>query len=556
MSTYLSYRDPLVTGRSVTVGRNGMICSASPLAGQAGMHILKQGGNIFDAAVAVAAAEDVTLPCMCTLGGELFALVYQASTGKLFGITGSGKSPQAVNREFYIDKGFNRVPRDGALAANLPGEVDALWTIRNRFGSGKFSFAQLLEPAIEYAEVGYPLPQQLSRFFGEEAEGMLRYPNTARIFLNEGESYKPGQVLVQKDLAKTLRRVAEGGTEEFYKGELGKEFIKAFQEGGSLYTMEDMAAHETIVYEDPISTTYRGNNIFETRFPSQGALVLMALNILEGFDVAGMEINSPDYVHLMVEAKKLVYADRARYFGDPNFIDVPLETLLSKAYADERRGLINMKRANDSPSSGTVPEVAGTEGNTSFTCMTDSEGNVVSLIHSVFGHFGSHFVAGDTGILLNNRAMGFSLEEGHPNCIMPGKLPIHTLNCFMVFQNGKPYLTGGTPGGNTQPQWNMQTLNRVLDFGLEVQEAIETPRFFLADRGERGNTDYAFQIQMEQPLLEGESLVKELESRGHVTGPYGHNVRQGCTQLIMIDQDSGVIMGGSDPREDGAAVGY
>ena len=215
-----------------------------------------------------------------------------------------------------------------------------------------------------------------------------------------------------------------------------------------------------------------------------------------------------------------------------------------------------MSRANDAPTSGVVAATAAADNSTSFTCLADSEGNVVSLIHSIFTHFGSYFVAGNTGVLLNNRAIGFSLEEGHPNCIMPGKRPVHTLNCYMVFRDGKPYLTGGTPGGDTQPQWNMHTLTRLLDFGLDPQQAVESPRFFVAARGERGVVDHPYEIQMERPLLENQGLARELESRGHALSPYGHTIRQGCVQLIMIDPDTGVLMGGSDPREDGCALGY
>ena len=556
MSLELGLRDPLATGRSVALGRNGMVCSASPLAAQVGLNVLKQGGNAFDAAVALAATEDVVLPSMCTLGAELFALLYQASTGKLYGITGSGKAPLAANRETFVNMGYKRMPREGALSCTLPGEVDALWTIQKRFGSGRFSFSQLLEPAIEYAEAGFPVPQRLSRFFGEEQEPMSKFPTAAGIFLNDGKPYQPGQVLVQKELARTLHRVADGGPDEFYRGQLGAELIKGLQEGGSLYTTEDLAAHETIVYEDPMSATYRGSTIYETRLPSQGTIVLMAMNILEGFDVASLGLNTADYIHLMVETRKLVWADRDRYFGDPAFVDVPLESLLSKEYAAQRGKLIDMSRANDAPTSGVVAATAAADNSTSFTCLADAEGNVVSLIHSIFTHFGSYFVAGNTGVLLNNRAIGFSLEEGHPNCIMPGKRPVHTLNCYMVFRDGKPYLTGGTPGGDTQPQWNMHTLTRVLDFGLDPQQAVESPRFFVAARGERGVVDHPYEIQMERPLLENQGLSRELESRGHALSPYGHTIRQGCVQLIMIDPDTGVLMGGSDPREDGCALGY
>ncbi len=547
-------RDYLSVGRSSMPAPNGIVSSVSPLAAETGVYVMRQGGNAFDAAVATALVEGVVLPSFCGLGGEIFALLYEASTGKLYGLTGSGRAPMAATAAYYRDKGFERFPNEGPLASTIPGEVDALWTILERFGSGKFSFSQLMDPAISYAEGGFPIGQRYARYFRIFHDKLSKDPYTARVMLNNGEPYRPGETLTLKDLAKTLKRVSAGGRDEFYLGDTGKELIGALREGGSLYTLEDLAAQETVIYDDPVSVDYRGHTIYETKLPSQGIIVLQGMNLLEQFDVKSMGHNTPDYIHLLTEVKHKVFADRTAYYGDPEFVEVPVDTLLSKEYAKRRAQSIDMAHAANEISPGALAASVGSHDSTSIFCVADKEGNWVSLIHSIFAIWGSAFIPGNLGFLMNTRSISFSLKDGEANSLVPGKKPLHTLNCFMVFKDGKPYLAGGTPGADLQPLWNMQTMLRVLDFKMDVQRASEEPRFVASAPGSLGQTK--FEIQLEKPLLEDVALVKALEAKGHETAVYNIPGRVGAMALIGVDPDTGIKMGGVDPREDGQVAAY
>ncbi len=551
----LKERDYLVTGRSVTLSLNGIASSASPLAAQVGAYILKDGGNAFDAAVAMAATEDVVCTPFCGISGDVFALLYEASSAKVYGVTGNGKAPGGMSIKFFRDKGYEKIPTEGALSTLIPGEVDALWGIYKRFGSGHYTFPQLLEPAIEFAEKGFPMGQRLARYFRSARERIDPFPSTVELVTSNGAPYRPGQVMVQKKLARTLRRIAEGGPDEFYRGELARELIQALREAGSPYTPEELGAHETVIYDDPMSDTYRGHTIYETRLPSRGMIVLQAMNMLEQFDISSLGFNTPDYIHLLTEVRHKVFADLKEYYGDPEYVDVPAGALLSKEYARERAGTIDMKRAANHMAPGVLTKAVGANGSTTYFCVADRQGNLVSFIHSLFGTFGSCFVPGDLGFVMNNRGATFSLEEGQANSLAPGKKPLHTLNCYMVFREGRPLLVGGTPGGDLQPQWNVQTLTRVLDFGMDVQRAVEEPRFFAAPPDSHYSTAPRFEVQLEERLLRRRSLVRGLEAKGHNVVPYNISAPFiGCAHLIGIDQASGVYMGSADPREDGQAV--
>ena len=400
-------RDYLSVGRSSMPAPNGIVSSVSPLAAETGVYVMRQGGNAFDAAVATALVEGVVLPSFCGLGGEIFALLYEASTGKLYGLTGSGRAPMAATAAYYRDKGFERFPNEGPLASTIPGEVDALWTILERFGSGKFSFSQLMDPAISYAEGGFPIGQRYARYFRIFHDKLSKDPYTARVMLNNGEPYRPGETLTLKDLAKTLKRVSAGGRDEFYLGDTGKELIGALREGGSLYTLEDLAAQETVIYDDPVSVDYRGYTIYETNLPSQGIIVLQGMNLLEQFDVKSMGHNTPDYIHLLTEVKHKVFADRTAYYGDPEFVEVPVDTLLSKEYAKRRAQSIDMAHAANEISPGALAASVGSHDSTSIFCVADKEGNWVSLIHSIFAIWGSAFIPGNLGFLMNTRSISF-----------------------------------------------------------------------------------------------------------------------------------------------------
>ena len=538
-------------------GQQATICSGSPLAAEVGLDVLRQGGNAFDACVAVAATETVTLPAFCSLGGDVFALLYHAQSGKCYGVTGSGRGPYAATAQQFRDKGHQAMPRRGVLSVNLPGEVHAYKSILERFGSGRWSFQRLLEPAIRYAEDGVPLYQRHSRLFSQNAEELGGFPTTAQTFLVDGRPYQSGETLTRKALAGTLKRLAREGPDDFYQGGIAKALVNDLREEGSLYIDKDFSSHQSVLYDDPIATTYRGDSVYETRLPSQGQLVLQMLNLIEGFDVASLGLNSADYIHLLTEAKKLAYADRSKYFGDPEVGHVPVDELLSKEYAEGRRSLIDMEKAADRVEAGVVQPTSEAAASTCLFCIADAEGNIITFIHSLFGHFGSFYTSPSTGILMNNRASWFSLLEGHPNELTPGKRPIHTLNCYMVMRDGHPYVTGGTAGGDSQPQWNVQNLTRVLDFKLDVQQATELPRFSSAQGQGAPPSDAPFELVMEEELLEDRALVEELERRGHsVTSPSKRYVGSASAQMILVDPVSGTKKGGSDPREDGRPMGY
>ncbi len=544
------YRSHIPTSRSAVYTKGGIVCSASPLAASAGINVLKEGGNAFDAAVSVAAVEGVTVSPWCGLGGEPFALLHHARSKRLYGLTGSGAAPKLATRDYFIQRGYDLMPTEGAISVAIPGEVDSYVAILERFGTQ--SLEKLLEPAIWYAEEGYPIPPRMAMLFRQAVDKLNRFPESTFTFTKEGKPYLEGDVLVQKNLARSLRRVAQSGADEFYRGELANEIVSAIQQAGGLYTLEEFASHKTILYEDPIRTDYRGYTVYETSPPSQGLIVLEMLNILEGFDLASMGLNTAESIHLMVEAKKLAYADRLKYLGDPAYAKAPVDELLSKEYAEGRRRLIDTRKAAFEEEGG-LAQAGVHNDNTTYFCVVDAEGNAVSFIHSLSHVFGSGFTAGDTGILMNNRVgRGFSLKEGHPNVIEPGKRTMHTLNAFMVFNNGSPYLIGGTPGGDSQPQWNVQVISSIIDFGLNVQEAAEAPRWVSSPGTDSHTVNHPFKVQLEGGMPE--SVVEDLRRRGHTMGEYPKGTFPGAVQLIMIDQKSGVRIGGSDPRADGYAA--
>lgn len=538
-----------MTRRDAVLAKNGLVASAHPLASLAGVNILQRGGNAVDAALAMALVTNVVLPNMCGPGGDAFIILHHASTRETVAINGSGKSPLRARPEYYLNLGYQSMPLDGLLSVAVPGAVDAYFQVHRMFGTRPMT--ELVKPALDYARNGFPVTPKLSREIGEARGKLSASPAAARIFLRDGEPLKPGDLLRQADLGETLSTIASGGPEVFYRGEIARAIVQFSQRNGGLLEGEDLAGQRSEVYE-PLRTTYRGFEVRQTAPPSQGFMVLEALNILEGYDLAGLGAGSPAVIHRMVESKKLVYADRLRYAGDPSFVKFPLRGLLHKGYAARQREKIDESRV-------LTGEMAGQpwpfDGNTTYFAVVDREGNAVSFIHSLSHSFGSGVVVEGTGILLNNRAgRGFTLEEGHPNRLAPGKRTMHTLNCWMILQDGHPVYVGGTPGGDGQPQWNVQLITSLIDFGMTPQEAVEFPRWTSFPGTDPAQVKSLAELRLEErfPL----DVTRELKRRGHPVTMQGPWAGGGGAQIIKLDRERGLLEGGSDPRVEGLALGF
>ena len=519
--------------RSAVRAMNGMVATSQPLASAAGLRILQQGGNAVDTAVAAAAVLCVVEPMMVSPGGDLFALVWDAKKKELKALNASGRLPKAASIDELKKRGFTKTPPDGIHSVTVPGAVDGWAKLLERYGTMKLS--QVLQPAIDYAERGFPVTDVIA---GDWDNALQHKANAdfAATFLPNGKPLAAGEIFTNKNLANTLKLVAAKGSSVFYTGEIAQKILKFAQAQGGLHTAQDFAAH-TSNWLDPISTTYRGHTVYELPPNNQGLAVLEMLNILEGYDVKSLGHNSAEYLHLLVEAKKLAYADRAWHIADPAFYKAPLDKLLSKEYAAELRKKIDAGKAG----SDTPPSSRGGE-DTVYLTVVDKDHNAVSFIQSIFSAFGSGLVAGDTGVVLHNRGAGFSFDPNNPNKLEGGKRPFHTLIPGMVFHDGKPWLTFGVMGGDMQAQGHAQVLMNMIDFGMDVQQAGEQARFRHFESG----------LALESAI--GPDVRKLLEAKGHkltmAPGMFGGY------QAIMIDPKTGALFGGSDPRKDGCAIGW
>ena len=535
--------------RSAVHGQNGIVSSDSPLAASVGLRVLQNGGTAFDAALAVAAVETVTIVPMCGLGGDSFILAYDASSRTVTNINSSGAAAAGAEAAYYRNQGLALMPIAGPHSVSVPGEAAAWEALHQRFCT--LPFADLLAPAIQYAEKGFPVPPRIARVFAGSAELLARFSATADVYLANGRPPREGDVLSNPDLARTIRQVAEGGADAFYRSSLAQQMVAGLNGAGGVFTEADFNNHYADVGE-PISADYRGHRIYQTRPPSQGFLLLEMLNIIGGHDLTSMTPNSADAIHLLVEAKKIAYSDRNRLAGDPNFVEWPLDGLLSQEYADMRRDQIHPFQAG-----GEVRPLTPVDGHgdTTYFCVADGAGNAVSWIHSLSNGFGSGVVAPGTGVLFNNRAgRGFSLEPDHPNAIEPGKRTMHTLNCYLTTVDGEVAIVGGTPGGDFQPQCGLQMLTKLIDGGIKAQDAVESPRWHSFPGTDPATINRPGELRVEMGMPE--DTIRDLGRMGHnvVQNPLGaHN---GVVQLILRDQRRGVLIGASDPRGDGQAVGY
>ena len=534
--------------RSLVYGSRGIVCSNSPLAASAGIQVMQEGGNAFDAALAVAATEAVTLVPLCSMGGDSFILAFEAATGQITGINSSGAAPTGATADYYRSQGCETMPIDGPHSISVPGEVAAWEEIHRRFCT--MPFATLLETAVGYAEEGFPVSPGIGRSFAHAVDKLGQFPASAAIYSSNGGMKGEGEILSNPDLARSLQHVAQGGTDEFYRGELARRMVAELRKAGALFTESDFAEHRLDVY-DPIATTYRDYTVYQTRPPTQGFLLLEMLNLVEDFDIGSLGQNSAQAIHLMTEAKKIAYGDRNRLAGDPRFVEWPLEELISKEYATRRRHEIDMAQANNR-----APAVGDSgDGNTTYFCVADGAGNCVSWIHSLSNAFGSGFVAAGTGVLFNNRGgRGFSLEPGHPNIIEPGKRTMHTLNCYLAFRDGQPAIVGGTPGGDYQPQCGLQVLSNLIDYGMDPQAAVEAPRWWSFPGTDPATVKTPFELRLEAGMPE--ATGKELEALGHRVVRRRPGINDGKVQLIVRDLETGVLKGASDPRGDGHAAAW
>ncbi len=531
----------LKPGRSVVRAQHGMVATSQPLASQVGLDVLKRGGNAVDAAIAMAAVLNVTEPMMTGIGGDMFALVYWSKTKELHGLNASGRAPRALSLDYFAKKDVKQMPQFGMESITVPGAFDGWVTLLDKYGTMKL--ADLLAPAIGYAENGFPVMEKTAEDWQAEVQTLKRTPASSANYLVGGRAPRAGEIFRQTNLAQTLRTLASGGRDAFYKGEVAKAIVDYCQKNGGFITMEDLAATKSD-WVEPISIDYRGYTVYEIPPNGQGITALIALNILEGFDLAKMSSQEPArYYHTLIEATKLAFADRNRYIADPAFAKVPVVELLSREYAAKRRALINPNKALDSPPPGDI----NVGSDTTYFSVVDKDGNAVSFINSVFESFGSGIVAGDTGIVLQNRGSGFSLNPGHPNRIEPGKRPFHTLIPAMVFKDGQLFMSFGVMGGAIQPQGHVQVLVNIIDRGMGLQQAIDAPRYrFTAGKS----------LLLEDEL--GSTIIEQLTAMGHVRGTPPGVLRSsmGGGQAIMIDPVSKTLMGASDPRKDGMAMGY
>ncbi|MFT5394046.1 MAG: gamma-glutamyltranspeptidase/glutathione hydrolase [Gammaproteobacteria bacterium] len=534
--------------RPEAFGQKAMVASAHPGAAAIGTGILARGGNAFDAALAVAAAEGVLLPMMCGLGGDAFVVVHDARRGETVAYNGSGVAPAGATQASFADKGFTKMPLDGVHAVSVPGAVGVYEAIHKRHCT--LPWAELWAPAIALAEQGVAITEYVSHRIAEQHDRLVQHPYSARQFLPGGKAPAPGDRWIAPDLARSLRAVAQGGAEVFYRGELAERLLAFLNAEGALFEADDFAQQQPVMHE-PIGTDYRGLRVCVTAPPSQGFLLLEQLNIIEDFDPSTLGAFSGERIHLLVEAKKLAFADRNRYAGDPDFVNWPLETLISKAHANRRRAEIDPTHARW-PDGARVAEHGG---DTSYFAVADGDGNAVSFIHSLSASFGSAVVAGDTGITLNNRAgRGFSLDPTHPNVIAPGRRTMHTLNAFMVFRDGKPWLLGGTPGGDQQTQWSTQIISSIVDYGRGVQEAVDLPRWYSFPGTDPANLGFDPTVRAEHGI--GELAYQTLRGYGHQVEIQPAWAGGGAFQLIMLDHENGVLRGGSDSRPGGVAIGF
>lgn len=525
--------------RSNVRARNGMVATSQPLAAMAGLRMLMNGGTAVDAAVAAAAALNVVEPFSTGVGGDVFALVWSSRASKVYALNASGRAAAAADAELMRVQGYDNILDHSGYAVTVPGAVSGWQALLDRFGN--MGMADVIRPAIEYAETGYPVSEMVA-FQWAGAEARLKQHYSGEELLLRGKAPHAGAVMKIRTLADTLRAIAYGGAGAFYKGQIAERIAAFVQERGGWLTTEDMAEHAPS-WEEPISASYRGVDVWQCPPNNQGVNVLLGLNIAEGFDIGAMGAQSADRHHHLIECARLALTDGMYHITDPAQMRMDTGRLISKTYAAARRRFIREEHAMDNVPRGVKPE----DGDTVYITCVDGEGNACSLINSVFSDFGTGLVVPGTGIALHSRGASFSLDPSHPNVLAPKKLPFHTLIPGIATRNDELWLSYGVMGTVQQAQGQIQVLSNIIDFGMSPQEALDAPRFsYRPLEGEVGL----------EPRIPDET-VEELRSRGHkIVITESHPLYFGGGQVIARDAETGVLTGGSEPRNDGCAVGW
>ena len=551
MYSFHFYSQDRITGelfstRSEVIAENGMVATSHPLATQVGVDILKGGGNAIDAAIAANAAIGLMEPTGNGIGGDLFAIIWIDSEKKLYGLNASGRSPKNLTLDYFKENGISEIPAYGPLPVSVPGCVDGWFEMHEKFGT--ISMQKILSPAIEYASNGFPVTELVSYYMSKAAKKLDKYPNFKETYHINGTTPKKGKIFQNQDLANTLRIIAKKGRKGFYEGKIAKIMSDFIIEQGGFLSYDDLKNHKS-EWVNPVSTKYRGYDIWELPPNGQGIAALQILNLLEGYDIKSMGYGSAQYIHHFVEAKKIAFADRAKYYADMDFNKIPVDFLISKEYSGLRRNEISPNKAAMSVSAGEIEN-----GDTIYLTTADKEGNMVSLIQSNYRGMGSGMIPTGLGFMLQDRGELFSLEEGHFNVYEPEKRPFHTIIPAFISKDGEPYVSFGLMGGAMQPQGHAQIVINLIDFGMNLQEAGDAPRLRHSSNQQPTGGD-----MYDGGELSLESGFDYREIRQLIE--YGHKVvfdlgSFGGYQAIMYDDEMGVYYGASESRKDGSAIGY
>lgn len=540
---------PVAQSRSLVYARGGMACTSDPRATAAALRVLEEGGSAVDAAIAANAVLGVVEPMSCGLGGDLYSIVWDAKTQQIYGLNASGRAPKSLTRKVFQEKGLQEIPLYGPLSWSVPGCVSGWFDLHSKFG--RLRMDQVLAPAIGLAEQGFPVSPVIAGFWTKGEQSFQDWPHSKQTFLLQGKKAPvAGDVFRNPRLAASMRAISKNGADAFYRGDIAQKIVDFSRKNGGYLAIEDFTEHEN-TWVDPISTEYRGFDVWQIPPNGQGLAVLQMLNVLEQHDLRSMGWGSADTVHLLLEAKKLAYADRARYYADMAFVDVPVDALKSKSYAKHQNARIDMARAMTEIEAGDTKLI---HGDTVYLCVVDKDRNCCSLIQSNYHGFGSQIVPGDVGFVLQNRGNLFALSDDHPNRLEPAKRPFHTIIPSLVTKDGKPVFVFGVMGGDMQPQGQVQVLVNWIDFGMNIQMAGDAARV----RHEGSPTPTLVPGDPDGGVVHYESglpdeTVEELNRRGHKTQPA--RTSMGGYQGILIDWERGVLQGATESRNDGLALG-